>query len=174
MPSAWRNALMPASYNGARFHCEANSVESGRRIVMHQFPKKNLPYAEDMGRSAREFTIRGYCVVFPYDSEVVLYSRDYRRARDILVAQLDKEGPGILQLPTQRAQRVVCPRYRLTEEQRFGGFCIFDMTFSEYGRDPQLYAPAASTISAVVQQSEALRQQVLRTLAPPPKTGIDV
>ena len=59
---------MPASFNGARFHCEANARESGRRIVEHQFPKKELPYAEDMGRAAREFTVRGYCIVFPYDS----------------------------------------------------------------------------------------------------------
>jgi prophage DNA circulation protein len=174
VPTAWRDALMPASYNGARFHCEANSRESGRRIVQHQFPKKDLPYAEDMGRGAREFSIRGYCVVFPYDSTVVLYSRDYRRARDILIAQLEKEGPGVLQLPTQPAQQVVCLRYRMTEEQRFGGFCVFDMTFTEYGRDPQLYAPTASTISAIVQRSEALRQQVQRVLEPPPNTGIDI
>jgi hypothetical protein len=48
------------------------------------------------------------------------------------------------------------------------------MTFTEYGRDPQLYAPTASTISAIVQRSEALRQQVQRVLEPPPKTGIDI
>ncbi|MCA1457709.1 DNA circularization N-terminal domain-containing protein [Bradyrhizobium sp. BRP22] len=52
-----------------------------RRIVEHEFPKKELPYAEDMGRSAREFTVRGYCNVYPYDSEIVLFRRDYRLAR---------------------------------------------------------------------------------------------
>ena len=55
LPSAWRGSLLPASFNGARFHTETNSRESGRRIVEHQFPKKELPYAEDMGRQAREF-----------------------------------------------------------------------------------------------------------------------
>src|SRR6201993_402703 len=98
---SWRDDWVRATYNGAPFHCEANSRESGRRIVEHEFPKKELPYAEDMGRHAREFTIRGYCIVFPYDSELTLYQRDYRIPRDALIAQLETEGPGVLQLPTQ-------------------------------------------------------------------------
>jgi prophage DNA circulation protein len=175
LPAVWRKALMPASFNGARFHCEANSRESGRRIVEHQFPKKELPYAEDMGRAAREFTVRGYCIVFPYDSEYGLYQRDYRKPRDELIKQLEAEGPGTLQLPTQPAQQVVCPRYRLTEEERFGGYCVIDMTFQEYFLDPQALAPSIATATAIAQASEALRSQVLRALSQqplPPPAGV--
>ena len=169
LPTAWRDQLMPASFSGARFHCDSNSRESGRRIVEHQFPKKDLPYAEDMGRAAREFTIRGYCIVYPYDSEFTLYSRDYRRPRDELISKLEAEGPGVLQLPTQPSQLVVCPRYRLTEEERFGGYCVIDMTFQEYGYDPTQTSPDQSTASAIVAAAQALQGQVGRTLAPPPK-----
>ena len=101
---------MPASFNGARFHCESNARESGRRIVEHQFPKKDDPYAEDMGRAAREFTIRGYCIVYPFDTGDGLHQMDYTLVRDALIAQLEAGGPGMLQLPTQPAQQVVCPR----------------------------------------------------------------
>jgi prophage DNA circulation protein len=177
LPALWRQSLMPASFNGARFHCEANARESGRRIVEHQFPKKELPYAEDMGRAAREFSIRGYCIVFPYDSEYPLYQRDYRRPRDELIKQLEAEGPGTLQLPTQAAQQVVCPRYRMSEEERFGGYCVFDMTFMEYGLDPQQLAPTIATATMIAEASEALRAQVLRaTSAPPlpPASGINI
>jgi prophage DNA circulation protein len=176
LPSVWRASLMPASFNGARFHCEANGRESGRRIVEHEFPKKEQPYGEDMGRHAREFTVRGYCIVFPYDSEYTLYSRDYRVARDELVQQLETEGPGTLQLPTQPAQQVVCPRYRMSEEERFGGYCVIDMTFLEYGLDPQQLAPTIATATAIAQSSEALRAQVQRALSQqplPPPTGIN-
>jgi prophage DNA circulation protein len=174
LPAIWRAGLMPASFNGARFHCEVNTRESGRRIVEHEFPKKDLPYAEDMGRHAREFSVRGYCIVFPYDGDA-LYQRDYRKPRDLLIAQLEAEGPGTLQLPTQPSQLVVCPRYRMSEEERFGGFCVFDMTFMEYGLDPQSLAPSIATATVTAQASEALRGQVLRTLSQqtlPPPTGI--
>jgi prophage DNA circulation protein len=175
LPSVWRNSLLPASFNGARFHCEANSRESGRRIVEHQFPKKELPYAEDMGRAAHEFSIRGYCIVFPYDGDD-LYQRDYRQPRDALIKALEAEGPGTLQLPTQPAQQVVCPRYRMSEEERFGGYCVFDITFQEYGLDPQQLAPSTATASAITGASEALRSQVLRSLSeqplPPPSNTI--
>jgi len=166
LPSIWRAGLMPAAFNGARFHCEANARESGRRIVEHQFPKKDSPYAEDMGRAAREFTIRAYCIVFPSDSGDPLYTLDYRLPRDRLMQQLEAEGPGMLQLPTQTPMRVVCSRYRMSEEERFGGYCVFDMTFLEYGLDPSMLSPSVATDAVIGQAADALGAQVQRMLAP--------
>ena len=85
--SPWRKDLQPASFRGAFFHVETNSKENGRRIVVHEFPKKDLPYAEDMGRRAYEFSVRGYCIVYPKDlvgERNELYRRDYRIARNRL------------------------------------------------------------------------------------------
>jgi prophage DNA circulation protein len=133
----WRDSLSPASYRGAYFHVEAGSRENGRRIVLHQFPKKELPYAEDMGRQAYEFNVRGYCIAYPHDLEgggLELYRRDYRIARDLLVEQLEREGYGKLQLPLLAPVSVVVQKYRLTEDQKLGGYCTFDMQFVEFGR----------------------------------------
>jgi prophage DNA circulation protein len=132
--TAWRDALLPASFRGAFFHVEAGSKESGRRIVVHEFPKKDVPYSEDMGRRARQFSVRGYCITFPVETGVPNYSRDYRIARDNLIIALESsDGPGVLQLPTIDPITVVNPQYRWTEEERLGGYCTFDMTFVEYG-----------------------------------------
>jgi prophage DNA circulation protein len=164
---SWRDDLMPASYNGARFHCEVNTRESGRRIVEHEFPKKDIPYAEDMGRHAREFTIRAYCIVYPRNDDE-LFQTDYRVPRNALINALEQEGPGYLQLPTQVGQNVVVARYRMIEEEKFGGYCVFDITFLEYGLDP-LLDPSASvaTATAVGMAAQAVRDQVQRILAPP-------
>jgi prophage DNA circulation protein len=162
----WRDQYMPATFKGARFHCEANAIESGRRIVQHEFPKKELPWAEDMGRAAASFTIRGYCIAYPFDADE-FWQRDYRTARNRLAKALNELGAGMLELPTYRPLMVVCMRYRLTEEERFGGYCVFDMTFTEQGVDPQQYVPGADTAGQVGDASEALRNQVQRTLAPP-------
>lgn len=167
LPAVWRARMMPASLNGARFHCESNARESGRRIVEHQFPKKDSPYAEDMGRAAREFTVRGYCIVFPFDAGDGLRTLDYTVVRDALIAQLEAEGPCSLQLPTQPAQQVVCPRYHVNEEERFGGYCTIDMTFQEYGLDPSLAAPGIATASVVADSAQSVENQVQQSLAPP-------
>lgn len=161
VPSAWRDKLRPASFGGARFHCESSSVESGRRIVEHVFPKKDLPYGEDMGRAAREFSVRGYIIVFGYDSDAdPLKRRNYLTARDALVKRLEDEGPSVLQLPTIAPQLVNCTKFRMAEEARFGGFCTFDMTFEEYGLDAQVQAPVADTAAAINSAAQAVEKGV--------------
>jgi hypothetical protein len=65
----FRDELLPASFRGAPFFCEANSRDNGRRIIVHEFPKKDLPYAEDMGRKAKSFSIRAFCITYPLTLE---------------------------------------------------------------------------------------------------------
>ena len=61
----FRDELLPASFRNAPFFCESNSRDNGRRIIVHEFPKKDLPYAEDMGRKAKTFSIRAFCITYP-------------------------------------------------------------------------------------------------------------
>jgi len=165
LPSAWRKDYLRASFRGIEFHTEAGARESGRRIAMHEFPKKELPYAEDMGRRAIEFTVRGYIIVYPRDEQqqgLELYRKDYRPQRDKLMAALEQEGPGELQLPTSLPLKVVCQRYRLTEEDKLGGYCTFDMTFSEFGVPPN--APRQNAAGQVQQKAAALSTETKRQL----------
>jgi prophage DNA circulation protein len=158
----WRDELMPASYGGAFFHVEQGSKENGRRIVLHEFPKKEIPYPEDLGRRARLYSVRGYCIAYPIDTPEPLYTRDYRDARNLLIAALEREGPALLQLPTIPAVLVVNMQYRWSEEEKLGGYCVFDMSFVEYGvpETPQI-APS-DVLNA---QAIALRDQVVAAMA---------
>jgi prophage DNA circulation protein len=159
----WRDQLLPATFAGAQFHCEANSREGGQRLVVHEFPKRDLPYAEAMGRRAMEFTIRGYTIAYPKDTALPLYRRDYRIARDQLINKLDGGLPGILQLPTQAPMWVACGRYRMTEEERFGGYCVIDMSFIEYGKTqnpaPNVTAALLAASLTVQQRAQALLEE---------------
>jgi prophage DNA circulation protein len=110
----------------APFHVDANSRTSGRRVVLHEFPKRDTPYAEDMGRSARRFPVTGY-VIGP----------DYQIWRELLVLALEAEGPGLLILPTllQRDTILVQPReYTVRETRQAGGMAEFEMQFVEAGQ----------------------------------------
>jgi hypothetical protein len=166
LPSAWRDGLLPAHFDGYPFHVEAHALQNGRRIVLHEFSKKDLPYAEDMGRSAFQFTVRGYCIQFPLDFQAPLWMRDYRIARDLLAERLDTGGPGKLQLPTATAKRppifVVCSRYTLSEENRTGGYCVFDMTFVEVGAPP--FKESISSETQLLEKAGQLESRVLETL----------
>ena len=152
-------------FDGRPFHVEAGSQGGGRRIALHQFPKRDYPYAEDMGRRAIEFVVRGYVVQYMFDVQDpsgdpppgMLYRRDYRVARDALQQRLDAGGDGVLTLPNSArggpgaplSISVVCTQYRMTEEQRFGGYCVFDMTFVEFGRPASV--PKAATAALLTQ-----------------------
>ena len=160
----WRDGLLPAAYKGCEFHVEASTVDSGRRLVVHEFPKREKPYAEDMGRRAIGAGVRAYCISFMSDTRFPLYRRDYRIARDLLRNALDAGGPGRLQLPGIPAIIVACDRYRLVEEQRLGGYCTFDIQFVEQGVEPGPPPPDARI--TLIQRSEAMYQQILANLRP--------
>ena len=120
----WRMQLVPASFRGAEFHIDANSRASGRRMVLHEFPKRDIPYAEDMGRKARGFPINGY-VIGP----------DYKSARDDLIDALETEGPGQLVLPTLGQWQVQVRDYTVRETRQAGGMAEFEMQFVEAGEE---------------------------------------
>lgn len=167
LPSAWRDRLVPAHFDGCEFHVESGTIESGRRIVVHEFPKKEQPYAEDMGRKAVEWQVRAYCIVFPNDSGAIsgslLYRRDYQLARDVLNERLWRGGPGWLQLPTFKPMFVVCQRFRLTEEERAGGYCVFDMSFVERGVRP--FTTTVDSRTKLEEQANFLKNAVQQVWA---------
>jgi prophage DNA circulation protein len=156
----WRGRWMPAMFRDARFHVDTGVRESGRRLVPHEFPKRDVPYAEDMGRRAREFTVRGYIIVYPRnEGGNVLKQRNYIPARDALIKALEEEGPAELQLPLLGVLKVACARYRITEENKAGGYCVFDMSFVEFGQAPAegTRQSAAGVTYAATQINEATK-----------------
>jgi hypothetical protein len=59
----WGYKYVTANYKGAFFHCETSSVESGLRIVEHEFPKKMLPLRVDGAQGDHVVGARLYCDV---------------------------------------------------------------------------------------------------------------
>lgn len=120
----WKLRLQPASYNGATFHVEVGSRTSGRRKHLHEFPKKNVGYLEDMGRKARRFVVVGY-VIGP----------DYEDYRDALIEELEADTDGLLIHPTSGEDAVGVETYSVTERRERGGYAEFEMIFIEVGKD---------------------------------------
>jgi prophage DNA circulation protein len=142
--AVWRQRLRPASFAGARFHVEQQSRSSGMRSVVHEYPKRNDPYTEIMGRHAIRYQITGYCI-----------GPNYHLEKEQLVAVLERPEAGLLvdpYLPTQ-PMMAVCERYSVSETRERGGYCTFEMSFVQLGKAAN--APVPNTAAALLQQAGA-------------------
>jgi prophage DNA circulation protein len=146
-PQPWRKALTPATFRSVVFHVEAGGPASGRRISLHEYPKKDTPYAEDMGRRARRYSVIGY-----------LIGPQYLTTKTQLIAALEAQGPGQLKMPTMPAIAVAVEQYSITETRERGGWCACDMQFVEAGSSPNTVV-AQSTQVNVTQSADTMQQQ---------------
>jgi prophage DNA circulation protein len=152
----WRDNWRQASFRGVPFLVDVGGKGSGRRTVLHQFPKRNTPYAEDLGREAYAFSVTGYLI----DGMAPAFNfTDYTDWRDALEAALEdvaNVGPGILILPTRgQNYNVTCVRYNCMERRTEGGFVQFDMVFVEYGESPKPLAGNVLPSQQVAQTADA-------------------
>ena len=99
----WRDQLRPASWRGVSFHVTEAEDRAGRRVVEHDHPQADGVTIEDLGRSARRFTVQGY-----------LIGADYMAARDALTAALLAPGPGTLVHPWYGERQCVVARDGIT------------------------------------------------------------
>lgn len=118
----WREEWIPASYKGVEFFVENASRGSGRRGIEWEFPKRDDPYFEDLGRRARAWSVTGYVL-----------GKDYKNQADSLTRALESKAPGTLQHPTMRTMRVVCVQFMRHERKMVGGYAEFEMQFAEAG-----------------------------------------
>jgi len=151
-PVLWRKKLRQASFKAAAFHVESQGRVSGRRTVLHEYPKRDIPYAEDMGRHAVRYQITGYVIQRWAGEQKGNMPNNYDEARDQLIEALEDEGPGTLVDPyNNRVGPMLfqCERYNLTESRERGGYAQFEMAFVEAGT-PAFSFVGADTISTVV------------------------
>lgn len=155
------NNLREASFRGARFEVDDVEASGGRRVVLHEYPLRDTPYSEDLGRRAREFSVRGFLVQGR--------GYDYFQARADLLAALEAYGPGELVHPWHGEIRVAAEEYRLRESMERGGLLELDIRFREAG---QLVNPAAAAdtaggvATAAASVRQALKNSFLSVFAP--------
>lgn len=112
--------LIGASFRGVPFFVEEGDLSGGRRVVVHEFPLREDPFIEDLGRKARTFRLDGYVL-----------GEDYVAQRDRLLAALEEEGPGELVHPHHGARRAVCATLAVRESRTNGGMATFAIEFVE-------------------------------------------
>ena len=154
MPS-WKDRLKPASFSGVLFHVRDSEDSGGRRAKLHEYPLRDLPFLEELGRVARRILVEGYLV-----------GDDYATRRDQLRAKFETASPGFprrpgrtLVLPTSAPVKVLCTSFRFRETLDEGRLVRFSAEFVEVGEELQpgaTVAPAgAADVAAEAVTAEA-------------------
>lgn len=136
--ATWRERKLPASWRGVPFHVDGDELSGGRRGQLHEYPQRDRPFVEDLGRKARKFSFTAF-----------LIGPDYMDRRDALLAALEKAGAGTLVHPEYGSVTVSLDPgtdYRISHSREQGGYCTVQMAFVEAG---ELVFPSARIDTAV-------------------------
>lgn len=130
--------LLPATFRGVPFAVIDQSVNVGRRVALHEYPGRDEPWAEDMGRGARRIRFRGFIV----ENDPIYAGGPIALQRLALVAAAEMRGAGVLTHPTLGLLRVVCEAMSVTEGLDGARFSVIEFAFVEAGKQglPNLFA----------------------------------
>ena len=120
---AWKDKLQPASFRGVPFDVESDDGTFGRRVQVHEYPNRDKPYVEDMGRATREMNFTAF-----------LIGADYMDKRDRLLAAIEQAGAGTLIHPWYGERKVTVKEpARVSHSSKNGGMCTVMLSFVEAG-----------------------------------------
>lgn len=136
---SWMDRYRTASFRGVEFKVEGHTADRGRRIVTHEFPDRDEPYSEDLGRRAGEYRIDGYLIGADYDLE-----------RDRLVGACLERGAAELVHPYLGSIEVLCIDVSVSESSQEKRICRVSMLFVDAGvpKFPSADADAVRSVTA--------------------------
>lgn len=137
----WRENLQPGSFRGVPFVVEDEDGGFGRRGELHEYPQRDKPYFEDIGRKARDKSITAFVI-----------GDDYMTKRDNLLAAIEAAGPGELVHPWYGRMTVSITDCRVSHTIKEEGMCRFQLSFVESGElsfPTAASAPGAKSLLAV-------------------------
>ncbi|UMR99562.1 DNA circularization protein [Escherichia coli] len=153
----WRDHIHQASFRGVPFGVIQGDGYFGRRVAIHEYPFRDTVWVEDLGRSARRFTLRGFLV----QDSLVYSGGDVFAQRDALIAACESGESGLLVHPTLGEMTVYVPDggLRIEEGTDSERVFVFSLAFVESGEK------VFSIISSTSSTSSENWYQTLSTMA---------
>lgn len=142
-----------ASFRGVPFYLKRTELELGRRTVLHKYPQRDKPFAEDLGRLEQGFTLTAY-----------LSGADLAGQRKRMEAALQAPGPGTLVLPERGEMRVSVMPSTISDTPDERGRISMSLRFTESGEEvmPDAVTDTQSVVGdAVVAAQDALKGDFL-------------
>ena len=131
--------LRSASFRGVVFHVTETDHTAGRRLVVHEYPERDEPFTEDLGKAAKTYTVKGFFVGDHYIEQM-----------RSLEEKLETKGAGELIHPWLGRLMVVPQNTSIHFSQRLRRV-DFDITFTESGA--QTYPTQDANTAFVTKQA---------------------
>lgn len=149
MDQTWRDQMLPASFRGISFLVPQASVPVGMKVQLHEFPQRDEPYAEQMGKQAQVHRLVCWII-----------GDDCFERRDKFMEAVQTPGAGELVHPWLGRMQVKAGEAELTHDFKQGGMAAFAVTFYP---DIPLKFPTAkvNTQQQVVKASDSLLDSAL-------------
>lgn len=121
----WKSKLRRASFRGVEFGVVDAEMLFGRRNVLHEYPLRDIPFAEDLGKKAREFSFNAFCI-----------GDNFIELRDRLIKAIEEDDtPGTLVHPTLGIKTVIPKECRVRYNNSEGGIEYLALAFVEAGEN---------------------------------------
>lgn len=120
-PKPLKDKLRPASFRRVPFEVDNTSIETGRRTQIHEYPQRDQPYSQDLGRSTRRIE---------FDAFVI--GADYLEQANALLGAMEEGGAGTLMHPFFGQLKVNVINCRVSFDKALG-FAHFSLVFVESG-----------------------------------------
>jgi prophage DNA circulation protein len=120
---SWRDTVGKgqASFRGVKFWVDAADYQGGRRVIQNEFPNRNDPTQDDVGRKARSFPVEGH-----------VEGDDYLDQKNALIDALESDaGEGELLHPYYGKRSVVVDGFTVHEATDEGGKASFRIEFHD-------------------------------------------
>ncbi len=141
--------LQPASFRGVPFEVEASGITVGRRTVVHEYPQRDRPYVEDMGRATRNITLQCFVV-----------GSDYLEQAQALMHELEEPGPGTLIHPWLGEMEVTITSVSELQFDQGLGVASVTITAIEAG-DLELPAVTADEDTEALEAADAVEKSAV-------------
>ena len=121
---SWKDRLRPASFRGVPFFVDTSQFTTGRRVQLHEFPDRDNPFPEDLGKVSGTFKVDGH-----------ILGDDYFEIKEALVEACEKEGPGELIHPYFGTLQVQVGPVSIDEDTKEGRIASVTFLFYQAGDD---------------------------------------
>ena len=163
--SDWTQSLRQASWRGVPFGVLSSTARFGRRQALHEYPYRDTPWVEDLGRGARKITLSGFLVA----NSIVYGGGDVIAQRARIIGAAEAQGSGTLIHPSLGQLTVNVSEIAITEHWDGGQYFELEFSFIESGAatfpvNPA--APGAAVLSSATNADTAAGQDFATALTP--------